>query len=51
MRFSPTETLLNIATVVKACIDAVTNDYMVEDFAIYKLRSFGECLCQCDILS
>lgn len=41
MRFSPSETL-NDAPVVKACVDAVTDDYMVEDFAIYKFCGFRE---------
>lgn len=44
MRFSPAETL-NIAALVETAINAVTYNDMVEDFAIYKLRSFGECLC------
>ena len=41
IRFSPSETL-NISAFVKACVDAVTDDYMVEDFAINELRGFRE---------
>lgn len=41
IRFSPSETL-NIAAVVKACINTITNDYMVEDFAIYEFCGFRE---------
>lgn len=49
MRFSPSETL-NDAPVVKACIESVTNDYMVEDFTIYKFCGFCEVFCECYIL-
>ena len=49
MRFSPSETL-NDAPVVKACVDAVTDDYMVEDFAIYKLCGSREVFRECYIL-
>lgn len=41
MRFSPSETL-NIAAVVKACVDAVADNDMVEDCTIYELCGFRE---------